>query len=151
MKEIPEEFFKAHYCTYLLFLIISLASCSSETNGNTDVIIDDPYINLPLKGQRVAVGYFKLSNYLNNAIVLSDVFCNDLEVSLHTSFLNESNIMIMKPLQKIQIETGSSVAFEPGSHHLMIAGLDTLMNSDKIECTMVIDETWNLPVTFKLK
>jgi hypothetical protein len=33
----------------------------------------------------------------------------------------------------------------------MIVGLDTLMNADKIECTMVIDETWNLPVTFKLK
>ena len=59
--------------------------------------------------------------------------------------------MIMKPLQKIQIEGGSSVAFEPGSHHLMITGLDTLMNADKIECTMVIDENWNLPVTFKLK
>ena len=66
MKQIPEESFKAHYCTYLFFLIISLVSCSSETNKNTDVIIDDPYINSPLKGQKVAVGYFKLSNHLNN-------------------------------------------------------------------------------------
>ena len=151
MKQIPEEFFKAHYCTYLLFLIISFVSCSSETNENTDVIIDDPYINLPLKGQEVAVGYFKLSNHLNNTIVLSDVFCSDLEVSLHTSLFNEDGIMTMKPLQKIEIESGSSLVFEPGSNHLMIAGLDTLMNTDKLECTIVIDETRNLPITFELK
>ena len=132
-------------------MIISLASCSYETNGNKDVIIDDPYINLPLKGQRVAVGYFKLSNNLNDAIVLNDIFCDDLEVSLHTSFLNENNIMIMKPLQKIQIEGGSSVAFEPGSHHLMIAGLDTLVSVDKLECTMVIDKSLNLPFVFELR
>ena len=148
MKEISEKFCKGHHIIYLLIFIIS---CTAEKDNNLGMIIDDAYINLPLKGQRVAVGYFKLSNYLNNAIVLSDVFCKDLEVSLHTSLINESNIMIMKPLQKIQIESGSSVAFEPGSHHLMIVGLDTLMNADKIECTMVIDETWNLPVTFKLK
>jgi copper(I)-binding protein len=43
------------------------------------------------------------------------------------------------------------VVFEPGSNHLMIAGLDTLMNTDKLECTIVIDETWNLPITFELK
>ena len=151
MKQIPEEFFKAHYYIYLLFLIISLVSCSSETNGNTDVIIDDPYINLPLKGQKIAVGYFKLSNLLNNTIVLSDVFCSDMEVSLHTSLSDEDGIMTMQPLQKIEIESGSSVTFEPGSNHLMIAGLDTLMNTDKLECTLVVDETWNLPITFELK
>ena len=151
MKQIPEEFFKAHYCTYLLFLIISFVSCSSETNENTDVIIDDPYINLPLKGQEVAVGYFKLSNHSNNTIVLSDVFCSDLEVSLHTSLFNEDRIMTMKPLQRVEIEGGSSVVFEPGSNHLMIVGLDALMNTDKLECTIIINETWNLPITFNLK
>ena len=59
--------------------------------------------------------------------------------------------MTMKPLQKIEIASGSSLVFEPGSNHLMIAGLDTLMNTDKLECTLVVDETWNLPITFELK
>jgi periplasmic copper chaperone A len=98
----------------------------------------------------MSVGYFKLANHSNDSIVLDEVFCKDLGVSLHTSFFNSEGMMAMKSVESIEIESGSSIIFQPGSHHLMIVGLDTFMKDDKLECSLVLDKTQNLPIVFKL-
>ena len=135
----------------LLILIIFTASCSAKNNENLGLIIDEPYINLPLKGQMMSVGYFKLANHSNESIVLNKIFCKDFDASLHTSFLNSEGMMAMKSVENIQIESGSSIIFQPGSHHIMIVGLDAFMKDDKLECSLVIDKTQNLPIVFKLQ
>ena len=151
MKQFSEEFFKDHYYVYLLILTIFIASCSAENNENLGLIIDEPYINLPLKGQMMSAGYFKLVNHSGNSVVLNKMICKGLDVSLHDSSVSSDGIMTMKSAQNILIEGGSALAFEPGSYHAMIAGLDEFIRTDKVQCSLVVNDTQSLPVVFELK
>jgi periplasmic copper chaperone A len=151
MKQFSEEFFKDHYYVYLLILTIFIASCSAKNNENLGLIIDEPYINLPLKGQMMSAGYFRLVNHSSNSVVLNTMICEGLDVSLHDSSVSEDGIMIMKSVQNILIEGGSALAFKPGSYHAMIVGLDEFVRTDKVQCSLVVNDTQSLPVVFELK
>ena len=149
MKEISEKFCKGHHIIYLLIFIIS---CTAEKDNNLGMIIDDAYINLPLKGQMISVGYFKLSNNSSETKVVNKIFCQDLNASLHTSHLNSEGMLTMKPIKDILIERNSAIIFQPSSHHVMISGLKSSLKLGSIlECNLIIDKTKELTVAFALK
>ena len=151
MKQFSEEFFKDHYYVYLLIFTIFIASCSAKNNENLGLIIDEPYINLPLKGQMMSAGYFRLVNHSSNSVVLNTMICKGLDVSLHASSVSRDGVMTMKSVQNILIEGGSALTFKPGSYHAMIVGLDEFVRTDKVQCSLVINDTQSLPVVFELK
>ena len=105
-KEISEKFCKGHHIIYLLIFIIS---CTAEKGNDLGMIIDDAYINFPLKGQMISVGYFKLSNNSSETKVLNKIFCQDLIASLHTSYLSSEGMLTMKPIKDILIERNSAI------------------------------------------
>jgi len=149
MKEISEKFCKGHHIIYLLIFIIS---CTAEKGNDLGMIIDDAYINFPLKGQMISVGYFKLSNNSSETKVVNKIFCQDLNASLHTSYLNSEGMLTMKPIKDILIESNSAIIFQPSSHHVMISGLKSSLELGGIlECNLIIDKTKELTVAFALK
>ena len=100
----------------------------------------------------ISVGYLKLSNNSSETKVVNKIFCQDLNASLHTSYLNSEGMLTMKPIKDILIERNSAIIFQPGSHHVMISGLKSSLELGSIlECNLIIDKTKELTVAFALK
>ena len=99
----------------------------------------------------MSAGYFRLVNHSSNSVVLNTMICKGLDVSLHDSSVSGDGIMTMKSVQNILIEGGSALAFKPGSYHAMIVGLDEFVRTDKVQCSLVVNDTQSLPVVFELK
>ena len=99
----------------------------------------------------MSAGYFRLVNHSSNSVVLNTMICEGLEVSLHASSVGSNGLMTMKSVQNILIEGGSVLAFKPGSYHAMIVGLDEFVRADKVQCSLVVNDTQRLPIVFELK
>ena len=93
MKEISKKFCKGHHIICLLIFIIS---CTAEKDNNLGLIIDDAYINLPLKGQMISVGYFKLSNN-SNMFLFSDLACCNSTVVIAIAALSSNFLFLKNP------------------------------------------------------
>lgn len=63
------------------------------------------------------------------------------KVELHTH-LNENGVMKMRQVESVTVEAGSSVAFKPGSYHIMLIGLHSpLKAGQRIPLTLVFEKS----------
>ena len=152
MKGITKKFCIESHFIFFFISLFCIVSCTTNKEDSLNVIIDDAYINLPLKGQKMSAGYFKLSNSSNTLKVLNKIICEGVNASFHTSYMNSEGMMVMEPIEDLEIQSHSEVIFQPGSNHVMISGLNgSLSAGTKLECNLIIDTILDLPIIFKLK
>lgn len=100
--------------TALLLLLVNLAHAGSAIEINASWIRSAP------PSVSVMAGYLSLSNHANQTVTLDTVNSPQFHsVELHRTKL-QNGMMHMQKVERLKLENGQTILFEPGSYHLML-------------------------------
>lgn len=112
--------------------------------------VADAWIRSPAPGGQTAAGYFKLTNHTAKPVVLTGAASDACEsIEMHTTEY-DGTTMRMRPLDRVEVPPGSTIAFEPGGRHLMLlhyAGV----TAPKIDVTLRFEDGRGLRVSFEVR
>lgn len=112
-----------------MFLLSGMALAQASGFSVGDIQIDQPWArSLPAVSKNGAV-YMLLRNSGGgvDSLVAASTAVSD-RAELHTH-LHQDGMMMMRPIEKVEIPPGGEVALEPGGHHLMLMGLNRPMDA----------------------
>jgi len=105
-------------CTLTLGLSVGLAA---------DVSVQDAYIRGMPPGQDVTAAFFQLNNTSDQdceIVGAASPVAGSAEIHTHS---HEGGMMRMRKLETLLVPKGESIAFKPGSYHLMLFGVKQLL------------------------
>jgi copper(I)-binding protein len=104
---------------------------------NTEVELTGAYIHAPLPGKTTTVAYFTLHNRSAKPAVVTGVETDGAARAELHSHTHENGIMRMRKEDKISIPAHSSLAFAPGSWHVMLFDVQPgLKTGDELHLTV---------------
>lgn len=138
-----------------------LAACSDVTTttdagsvvtdaATPSVLISDGYIMAPLKGRDVAAGYFIAENQGAAISLISASTPVAATVELHTHSMADG-VMKMRKVEAVDLPEEGSVAFEPGSFHLMMFGFSRAEGQTETPVTVVLSTGEEVVVTLPIR
>ena len=112
-----------------------------------DLQVDEARVRALIPGDDKTVGYFTIVNRSERTLTLVGATSDSARaIELHTTQSNAEGIMRMRRLKDLRIESGETLSFGPGGHHLMVFGVGDLGEEVKISLNFV--ERDPLLVTF---
>ena len=109
----------------LAFLLATCGAPSAMTSG-PDITIEDPWARSSPKMAKAGAAYMILTNNGGESDTLLSASTDAAEVvEFHESFMDENQVMKMRPIEGgvIEVPAGSSVELKPGGMHLMLIKL----------------------------
>jgi copper(I)-binding protein len=104
--------------TVFTLLLVFLGACSADIQPA--LVASDITITRSMPGMTMRAGYLTLTNNSEETITITRVTSpNFASVMLHETVI-EDGIARMRPLEKIQMQAGTSAILEPGGKHLML-------------------------------
>jgi copper(I)-binding protein len=101
-------------------LIAALAASGGARAAGIEV--GDAWSRPSPPGVDVGVAYFTITNHGRNDRLVGASSPVARRAELHVSRM-EGGVMKMRPLDSVEVETGSPTAFEPNGRHVMLTGL----------------------------
>ena len=117
------------------------------------IVVSQPWSRATPSGSKVAVGYLTIRNSGNTPDRLTSASTEVSEkTSAHAMAMN-GNTMEMRPMDDgVLVPAHGTVAFEPGSNHLMLEGLRRpLKKGETFSATLTFDKAGALPVVFQVE
>lgn len=104
--------------TLLVLLAVLLGACSSAPRDGLE--IQDLRIRPPLPGSAAAVAYFTIVNHGPTELEIKGVSSDSFAAAeIHRSII-EDGVSRMRHVATLSVPSQGSVAFEPGSYHVML-------------------------------
>ncbi len=128
------------------FLIMSGYSAKEI---DSDLIIEDAYLKLPLQGSRMAAAYLRFINKGNEKVYLESLDCGAIKADFHETFINKEGNIKMRRLENLSIKAFSSLEFKPGSKHIMMSGFDKITNSE-LSCNIILENGKKITFSFEI-
>jgi periplasmic copper chaperone A len=135
--------------------MVTLASgCGGEPDAAAAEVmqlqVDDAYVHPLIADRNVTVGYFEIMNHGERPITLvgaSSEVAARLEIHTH---IHDGDIVRMRPLRELELPVGERISFEPGGHHLMFLGVES-MPARSVEVTLHFSDAPALTVPFQVR
>lgn len=100
--------------------LLSSVFCLQAFACQDHLPVSDAVINLPLTPDSPAAGYFSIKNKTGKRISVVQIKSKDFKkIELH-KMTQKGGSHLMKKVNKVIIEKGSSLDFKPGGFHLML-------------------------------
>lgn len=127
---------------FILAALVSSAFAHAHSYQAGEVHIGHPWARATPGMSQNGAAYLTLENKGKTADRLISGSSPVAEkVELHTH-LNENGVMKMRQVESITVDAGSSVAFKPGSYHVMLIGLRSpLKAGQRIPLTLVFEKS----------
>lgn len=126
-------------------LALPLTACSSHDNMDhgthvevDGLILKDVVVRPPLPGRDTAAGYFTLINkgQATKLLSASSSISDRVEIHTHTS---ENGVMKMRRVEGVELASGESVEFKPGSYHLMMFNVKPEADLSEVPVTLTFE------------
>lgn len=131
-----------------LALVAGLTGCgsdSSEKDAAPSLAVTNAVIP-EAAGANTAL-YFDMTNDGDAADQLIEVKTDlAVDVEIHRSFQDDDGLMQMEAIDKVEIEAGATVSFEPGGFHVMLMGVDDLTEGETVPVELVFAQTGQMSV-----
>jgi len=101
----------------------------------TGIIISSAYVTPPFPGRDIAGGFFEVTNYGANDRLVSATSSISDAVEIHTHS-EENGVMKMRQIDGVDLVQGETIAFKPGSYHLMMYGASIPEGSETVTITL---------------
>ncbi|WP_300527633.1 copper chaperone PCu(A)C [Maricaulis sp.] len=72
-------------------------------------------------------------------------------VEMHGHSMNDEGMMQMHQIPPQDVTDAGPLVFTPGGRHLMVFGLDTVVEGDAVEGVLVFERSGEVPVTFQVR
>jgi copper(I)-binding protein len=121
------------------------------TNANTpSVLISEGYIMPPLLGRDVAGGFFIAENQGPATRIVSASSPSANAVEIHTHSMADG-VMQMREVDAVDLPENGSIAFEPGSFHLMMFGFSQAEDQAEAQVNFVLDSGEEFSVSLPIR
>ena len=100
--------------------------------------ISSPYVMPPFPGKDVAAGFFEVKNFGadDRLIAVSSPISDTVEIHNH---IEENGVMKMRKIDGVDLPSGESISFKPGSYHLMMFGANIPEAQDDVALTLTYE------------
>lgn len=120
----------------------ALTACAAETDRAMDhsghnmskgIEISSVHIKPPFPGKDVAAGFFSITNHGadDRLIAASSPISGNVEIHTH---LNDNGVMKMRQIDGVDLPSGETIEFRPGSYHLMMFGVE--LEADQVDAAL---------------
>jgi periplasmic copper chaperone A len=138
----------------LTLLTLLITACNGESgsadNGAVQLQVDDAYVHPPIADRNTTVGYFEIINHGAEPVTLVGAASDAaVRVEIHTH-IHEQGMVRMRPLRELELPTGERIAFEPGGHHLMFLGVES-MPPHSVDVTLHFADSPPMTVLFRVR
>jgi len=107
----------------------ALSACEAPS-GPAAVSVSNAAINLPAVRGRPAAGYFELQPTPDQGALTSVTSPHARRIEMHET-VQEGGMSSMRAMQRVTIEDGKPISFQPGGRHLMLFDLDPSLEAGK--------------------
>jgi len=124
----------------------TLAACSPDgsshdghdinmSQSETQVMISNARVMPPFPGKDTAAAYFELKNMGkdNRLVSVASPISEAVEIHNH---IEENGIMKMRRVDGVDVASGATVAFKPGSYHIMMFKADVPETLEDVALTL---------------
>lgn len=128
------------------------AASEAVPRVNAEVELTDAYINVPLPGKTTTVAFFTVHNRSAKPVVITGVQTDGAARAELHSHTHENGIMKMRKEDQVSIPARSTLAFAPGSWHVMLFEVQPgLMTGDELHLTVQFADGTMVLTTARLK
>ncbi len=106
----------------LYFFAVLLFSFPALAEVSNNLVIDNAFARSAIKDQRNSAVFMQITNQGEHAELVSASSDAAKVVELHTH-VNDSGVMRMRKIDKIDLPSNQTVVLEPGGLHIMFIGL----------------------------
>ena len=126
-----------------------LSACSGHDDGHSHatndkashsvqegIVISSARILPPFPGRDTAAGYFEITNHgisADRLISASSPISGTIEIHNH---IEDNGVMKMRQVKGVDLAPGETVAFKPGSYHLMMFKTNLTEEQDSVSLTL---------------
>jgi copper(I)-binding protein len=118
-----------------------------------EIEIDHPWSRAVPDGARVAGGYVKLVNHGSEAdrlVAATGEIAGRTEI--HEMTINAQGVMMMRPIDGLEIPAGGEVALEPGGYHIMFLDLTgTRTPGETFKGSLTFEKAGTIEVEFAVE
>lgn len=104
------------------------------------IVVSSAYVTPPFPGRDVAGGFFEITNYGADDRLLSATSSISDAVEIHTHS-EENGVMKMRRIEGVDLAQGETIAFKPGSYHLMMYGAIIPEGTEAVTVTLNYENT----------
>ncbi len=141
-----------------ILIAASLAACSpAETPetatapseaGVASIVVSNGHIRPPLGGKTITAGYFTMVSPIDDALIGARAdFAETIELHDHVM---ADGMMQMRKVNEVPAPAGSPVSFAPHGLHLMIFGVDGLVENETRKVTLVFSSGAEVDAEFSV-
>ncbi|MBU2531704.1 MAG: copper chaperone PCu(A)C [Alphaproteobacteria bacterium] len=136
----------------LLFLAATCMAAAGQVHADTALLLvaSDARLVLGPPTINVHAGYLEVRNPGRTEIIIESVSSDaHRRVHIHRSKIIDG-IATMEPVDRLPVEPGAAVVFEPGALHLMLTGpTRTITEGDKVVIQLKLSDQRLVPVTMR--
>ena len=135
-----------------LATLAAVAALLTPLAWASDVTVQDGWVRAAPPGARVMAGYFRLTNPGDEARTLVGASSPRFDaVEIHTTRMVDGKAL-MRREDKVTVDPGATVDFEPGGRHLMLMQPEsTPAPGDTVEVELSFEDGSSLTVTLPVK
>jgi len=135
---------------FIVTIAAILTACSGEMTHHEDgmshaghnmskgIEISSAYVMPPFPGKDIAGGFFEITNHGADDRLIAASSPVSEQVEIHTH-LNEGGVMKMRKIDGVNLPKGETIAFRPGSYHLMMFGANIPEGTEDIALTLTYE------------
>lgn len=134
-----------------LFTSAGLALAHQYQKG--DLLIAHPWTRATPEGATVGAGYVKVTNNAKVPDRLTNAtFENAQSVEIHEMKMDGDKMTMRHVTDGVEIKPGATVAFAPGSYHLMFIGLkNPIAQGPNIKGSLIFERAGTVDVEYKVE
>lgn len=109
------------------------SAASESVEGGVE--ISAIYVQPPFPGRDVAAGFFSLTNNgeEDRLVSVSSSISENVEIHNH---IEEDGVMKMRRIDGVDLPSGETVNFRPGSYHIMMFGANIPEGAEEVSVTL---------------
>jgi len=138
-----------------LVAVLSAGVCAGtpqEDSGAAGLRVENVWIREPPPGVDVAAAYLTLHNAGSRALVLTAITTPVATAAMLHETTTTSGIERMRPVARLTIAAGQTVALKPGGLHVMLAGLHrSLRVGESVSLVLHLQSGAQLPVMARVR
>ena len=135
-----------------LSVVVALGACAESAPPKADVRVEGAWVRAVAGPDANSAAYMTLHNRGTAPERLVTGRSEAARMTeLHRTTIDSTGLARMGKVEALELPAGGTALLEPGGYHLMLMGVDTLVEGDTIELTLVLEASEPVQVAAEVR